>query len=215
MNTVKHWLEKIRMWLFGHFVLVKYKILRRFYGPPQQRSIPLQVENPDAIMGSLSWTIRDTPTNQVLEERRTPLRAKDFKIIEVRGQGETYYNKCLALNELFVFSIAEHPTPAEHPATGFGLVAKRTDQVTFCWEWFIHKDVGRVAKLQESGELGIRYSYSVSGWEVVETTFLTDVDLRVHESGQSVGDEPRWRVTIHQGSTIRWPFGAGHWAESL
>lgn len=194
-----------------------YRIVFRFkswiYGPPKHRDIALVVPNLDAVVGFVSWTILETQTQQVIGDGNRMIRARDYKIVETYGRGKSFFSKSIELEKDFVLHISEHPEPAEERHKGFGLVVGRRGLRTFCWEWFVQSDEGRATKLQETGELEIRDARSPSGWEITETTFLTDADMRVYEFGQSVEAEPRWRVTIHKDSTLHWPLSTGAWPE--
>jgi hypothetical protein len=79
---------------------------------------------------------------------------------------------------------------------------------TFSWEWFEVKTPTEAIKLQESGQLEIRFKECDSRWEVGYTKFLSDISFRISlcTAEKPKPDKPTWRLNIREGSYITWPF---------
>lgn len=119
-----------------------------------------------------------------------------------RGRSRT--RKRLRLGAGFWLVLPEQPGPARPP--GMALQAERDGERSFCWEWFEVGDDGATAtKRQETGTLQLEWAANRDGHqEVVGTTFVTDVSLRLEGTGPRSRD-PIWRVRVLAGSVVRWP----------
>lgn len=199
-------------WLVGVGIALWF---HRRHSSRIERIVPVAARDNAEPVGKLSWSIVESATDQVIAEEARAFGPQEIQVVNILQKGRRAFYKSVALTPSFTLSIAEHPTPTESQRSGFGLFATRKDQTTFCWEWFECAENGRAVKLQEDGLLAIRTARSPYGWELVELEFLTDVSLRVFSEDQVVqvveGEAPRWRVTIHQGSTLVFPLGTGEW----
>ena len=176
-------------------------------GPPPVDGPPIPpsegIVNSD--LGTISWVIHDAKTNQVLDQGTRQLRGQDIEVFDASDSDGTWFRKRIRLNGNFDFAMTEMPKTTKDGRSGFGIVARRTDLSTFSWEWFVIDDDEHATKLQERGKLRIRLAETANGWEVLETEFLTDVSLRIERMDSIPLPDPEWRVTIQQGSMIRWP----------
>lgn len=155
-------------------------------------------QNANALQpgASLKWEITDSK-GKVIGQGERNFEASDFKLKGSRR--DAHVDKTLELSDNFVLRIAEF---FERDKSGFGLVASRTDQQTFSWEWFEVDSPTHATKLQEAGELSI----STERGELTRTEFLTDVSLRVIRfPGGADPRNPDWRVRIAKGSYVNWP----------
>jgi hypothetical protein len=156
-------------------------------------------------LGTISWVIHNAKTKQVLDKGTRQLRGQDIEVFDVSDSDGRFFRKRIRLNGTFDLAMVEMPEATKNEHSGFGMVARRTDQGTFSWEWFVIDDDNHATKLQEQGKLRIRLAETANGWEVLETEFLTDVSLRIERMDFIPLPDPEWRVTIREGSVIRWP----------
>jgi hypothetical protein len=167
---------------------------------PVQPAIQARSTKNEAVSGHIAWRITDTRTSKKISEGKRVLHLRDFKIKPING----LTSKAIALGAHFLLDYAE-ATSMTLGETGFGITAERDDLPTFCWEWFTVRNPTLATKLQETGELGIRYGKTGVGYELVRMEFRTDVSLRVNPDTDAPEAAPRWRVLILKGSVINWP----------
>jgi len=191
-----------------------------FLAPASQIRVHAQatgvaIEGGDKPIGSIVWAIHEVQSGKLIDEGRSTVRLKDVSLqdrpaltppgnsrVPPPGRGVP---KTLRLNNQFTLEMAEYPSAKKSGKSGFGLVVRRSDVLTFSWEWFVVKTDLRAEKLQEIGELGIDLTQVGTEWEVTRTEFLTDVSFRVSRMNVDQPGNFSWRVTIFKGSTITWP----------
>lgn len=155
-------------------------------------------------VGWLTWEISEEESGRILASGDGPIHLNDVSIRPSPGRG--LIDKRVKLTDEFDIGMAEFPTNTMSEKVGFGITARRTDTVSFSWEWFVIRDANRAVKLQEGGELGIDLKEVNGAWEIARTEFLTDVSLRILRMGvDPPGSPPYWRVKIFKGSRITWP----------
>jgi hypothetical protein len=102
----------------------------------------------------------------------------------------------------------EYPRKRKAGIRGFGMNVDYEEKGSRgCWEWFDVINESQSKKLQETGELGIRFGAIGERWEVVYTAFMTDISFRIElkEPNESNQDLIKWRFNIRQGSYLKWP----------
>jgi hypothetical protein len=167
---------------------------------PVQPAIQGRSTKNEAVFGHIAWRITDTRTSKKISEGKRVLHLRDFKIKPMNG----LTSKSIALGAHFFLEYA--PEESLKPGkSGFGITAERDDMSTFCWEWFTVRNPTLAIKLQETGEMGIKFANTRAGYELVRMEFRTDVSLRVNSYGDAPGAAPRWRVDILKSSVINWP----------
>lgn len=158
--------------------------------------------------GNLMWDIVDCETGQKIGEGNKTLFLRDIAIIKRQdADGYVFYNKRIDLEQGFYLELFVTPKKSQSDVDGFGFVAGRARERTFSWEWFNIDGKSHATKLQEQGSLEISVKEINGCWEVVTTTFLSDISFRIdlENYGRSRNSELRWRVNIRQGSAIFWP----------
>ena len=135
---------------------------------------------------------------------RKQIVPSDIGVERIDGNSGSMQILNLELSDSFVFGLARSVAPREE-LTGFGFTAKKTDAPTFSWEWFRIEKPGEAVKLQEKGRLALEVIQNQDTAEVVRTEFLTDVSLRIMRFPWVIPFYPHYRISILEGSWIRWP----------
>jgi hypothetical protein len=157
-------------------------------------------QRPEPVLGTISYRILDDQSSKVIRESKLDLHLSDFTLTDK----PPFIEKSIPLGDHFLLKLPEMRS-SEVAKIGFGLVAERDDMKTFCWEWFNAEKGGRATKLQESGELKVKFSKVGNGVELTRMEFLTDISLRLNPDEDAPGAPPKWRVDILKGSVINWP----------
>lgn len=168
-----------------------------------------EVESPEEVIGSLKWVITEGNGTKVLGQGEKSVSRKDVTSEFIDSFGVPGARKLeevqVPLSEHFMFGLAD--STSDGPS-GFGLFTGRNDERTFCWEWFSVARKDRATKLQETGELKVRFDDVGGSTKIGRTEFLTDVSFRVMRMSELRPDQPRqptWRVKILKGSWMEWP----------
>ena len=184
-----------------------------------------------ASSGWISWKATKTPTGEILAHGQRDVRPNEFEVMitparpkpqpsrlrlgprQVAGdllswvvwRGRPRSTKRLRLGGGYWLVLQQHPGPTL--PLGMALQAERDGEDTFCWEWFDTDNTGTTAaKLQETGALTLELAPDANGsHEVVTTTFVTDVSLRLQADSDRDRFTPRYRVRILAGSVVHWP----------
>ncbi len=162
------------------------------------------------IIGSLDWTITECATGTILAQGRTEPALGEVSINTLEGPDGILAMKQFPLTDGFTFGVSTGLTD-NMGLIGFALVARRTDERSFCWEWFNVDNERHAKKIQETGELAVVTDNPNGQWQIVRTEFLTDVSIRVMQrqedgSGEDGPDmTPTWRVLVRRGSWVNWP----------
>lgn len=125
--------------------------------------------------------------------------ASEIQVIEKEHRGEIHWSKTLMLDKGFGISGSIYREPE---ITGFGLSAEGSE-CSFSWEWFKIIESGKYKKLQEAGEISVKYNRIGSLKEVSEIYFDTDISLRLNES-KEIGRDTH-RILIREGSVLKLP----------
>ncbi|MFI5385986.1 MAG: hypothetical protein ACHQ50_07680 [Fimbriimonadales bacterium] len=149
--------------------------------------------NSAEVIGTLKWVITEGDSSRVIGKGEKKVLLKDVALLDYGDR----HSATVDLSDHFALELPGFP-----PSSGFGMVVKRDDTATFCWEWFHVDKPGHATKLQETGELA--FSVTKAGL-IARTSFLTDVSIRVNPMSDAPGANPKWRVKILKGSTITWP----------
>jgi|GEM_PF-1035257 len=161
------------------------------------------------VVGKLEWDIVDCANGRTIAHGNKTVELRDITIVEHRDEnGElSFYDKRINLEQAFYIEMSEFPEQAESDVDGFGMVAGRDGERTFCWEWFNVDGKSHATKLQETGAVEISVKAIDSRWEVVSTKFLSDVSFRIQleDVKGSLAERLRWRVNIRKGSEVKWP----------
>jgi hypothetical protein len=168
--------------------------------------LPVHTSDQTTTIGRLSWEITETSTGMIIGRGSRFVTMNEVQVI-TDTRRELYLEQRIPLSNGFYLKL--NAGRNEKPFTGFGMAAGKTDQQTFCWEWF------RVAamkpnfakKLQESGELEFEPMKIGDHYEVAETRFLSDISMRVIDwtRQDKNSTDSTWRVKILEGSKIQWP----------
>lgn len=162
-----------------------------------QDKVYTAAENPNKVIGHLTWSIADQTKSEVAKGDK-PILLKD---ISIRVDKDGFQTKEIALGDHFKIEFPIVPFPDKASAKGFAINGRRDDLETSGWEWFQVR-FGEARKLQEGGTLGIKLAQIGPKVEIIETSFDTDVVLRL----ESDEDKRRkWRLKILKGSEITWP----------
>lgn len=176
------------------------------------------------IVGEIGWELEDCETGEIIETGKRLITAEEVEI-EWHLQAPTnwllrtlknfflskfgFYNKTIQLGERSFLVMSEFPKKRKAGIRGFGMsAATEKERRSFCWEWFEVKNASKAIKLQESGELSISSEDVDSRWEITSTYFDSDVSFRIspYSTEKSKQTEPKWRLEIHQGSYVNWPY---------
>lgn len=180
--------------------------------------------------GRLVWELVDTSTGVVHRGQRE-LRATDFEVMVspppaaphfdlfgvgarqvvadtvgwlVRG-GRGSATKSVRLADGFWLVLRERRAPSQSALVL--LTVKRDETRLSCMDWFKVDDGGTTAaQVEGTGSLQLEWAQDGDGFqELVSTTVVTDVSLRLRSARGPVGREPIWQVRILAGSAVRWP----------
>jgi hypothetical protein len=133
------------------------------------RSGGSRVADKARTIGTLKWAVYDTATSELLSNGEKTLHAYDIKIKPVK----TMYDKKIELGSHFSFSLADSADKDYiTDGRGFGLTARRDDERSFAWDWFVVDRFGHANKLQESGELSFDTKKTPNGTEINRMEFL-------------------------------------------
>jgi hypothetical protein len=175
------------------------------------------------VLGEVEWYLEDCETKEILESGKRAITA-DEVLIHWQWQNPTHwllkifkalfvsrygmYRKQVQLGDKSILEMCEFPKKRRAAIRGFGMSAKTENTCgEFCWEWFEIKSSTEAKKLQETGELTIRFEEVKSRWEVVHTDFLSDISFRISPctTEKPKPENPKWRLNIRQGSYLNWP----------
>jgi hypothetical protein len=191
------------------------------------------VDSADEGFGRLAWEVLETATGQVRRGARD-LRLVDFEVMvtpppvtprfdllgrgprrvaaEVvgwlvrAGRGST--TKAVRLGGGFWLVLRELLTPS--PLSRVVLSARHDDVRLSCLEVFtVDEGATTATKVEEPGSLLLEWAPNQDGsTELLSTTFVTDVSLRLRAATGPRRREPVWRVKVLAGSVVRWPQSA-------